>query len=252
MKTGLFAISILISLCLSAQEQGEITYLTTINLHAELPDDENSEMIKQMIPEYQKTTNTLLFTKSKSFYTNAQDESADEIVDEEDGNVQIKIEMDTPDEKIYTNIENGIVVEQRDLMGKLFLITDTLKAADWHVTNEQKKVANVVCQKAELYHEEDTIVAWFTPQIPVSTGPAGFGGLPGLIVHVSMNGGIFQITATQIVGREIGKKEIKAPTKGKEITLDEFEALQLKKMQEMQEQFGGEGGEGGNVFIIQN
>ena len=29
------------------------------------------------------------------------------------------------------------------------------------------------------------ITAWFTPQIPVSTGPAKHGGLPGLILEVN-------------------------------------------------------------------
>ena len=29
------------------------------------------------------------------------------------------------------------------------------------------------------------IVAWYTPQIPVSHGPAEFGGLPGLILELT-------------------------------------------------------------------
>jgi GLPGLI family protein len=153
--------------------------------------------------------------------------------------------MDAPEEKIYTDIANGIIVEQRDLVGKLFLITDTLRPADWRVTDEQQMHAGLVCQKAELITEEDTITAWFTSEIPVSTGPAGYAGLPGLIVHVSMNHGNFQITATNIEKRVIGKKEIKAPTKGKAITGEEFDALERKKMQE---QFGSDG----NVIMITN
>jgi GLPGLI family protein len=229
------------------QNQGEVTYITKINMHAELPDDENSEMIKQMIPEFQKMENTLLYTDAESFYTNAESD-AEETIEEEDGNVQIKIEMSAPEEKIYTDIANGIIVEQRDLMGKAFLIRDTLRATDWRVTDEQQVHSGLVCQKAELIKEQDTIIAWFTSEIPVSTGPAGFAGLPGLIVHVSMNKGNFQITATDIDKREIGKKEIKVPTKGKEITSEEFEVLERKKMQEMQEQYGGEGG----VIMITN
>ena len=29
------------------------------------------------------------------------------------------------------------------------------------------------------------MTAWFTPEIPVSTGPAMYGGLPGLILEIS-------------------------------------------------------------------
>ncbi|NOQ70593.1 MAG: GLPGLI family protein [Crocinitomix sp.] len=247
MKIGIILINLLFTGLAFAQNHGEVKYTTKINLHAELPDDENSEMIKQMIPEFQKMNNVLLFTDSESFYTNESDENANETIEEQDGNVQIKIEMDAPEEKIYTDIANGIIVEQRDLMGKMFLIRDTLEPADWRVTDEQQIHSGLVCQKAELITEEDTITAWFTSEIPVSTGPAGFAGLPGLIVHISMNNGNFQITATDIDKREIGKKEIKAPTKGKTITAADFEALERKKMQEMQEQYGG--GEGGVIMI---
>ncbi len=64
-----------------------------------------------------------------------------------------------------------------------------------------------------------------------------------------MNNGDYQIFATDIDTRPIGKKEIKAPTKGKEITAEKFEELQLKKMQELQDQFGGDGE---NVIMISN
>ncbi|MFT5819955.1 MAG: GLPGLI family protein [Crocinitomix sp.] len=248
MKIGIILINLLFTGLAFAQNHGEVKYTTKINLHAELPDDENSEMIKQMIPEFQEMNNVLLFTDAESFYTNVSDEKADEIIEEGDGNMQIKIEMDAPEEKVYTDIANGIIVEQRDLMGKIFLIRDTLKSSDWRVTDEQQMHSGLVCQKAELITEQDTVTAWFTSAIPVSTGPAGFAGLPGLIVHISMNHGNFQITATDIDKREIGKKEIKAPTKGKEITAEEFEQLERKKMQEMQEQYGGEGG----VIMITN
>ncbi len=248
MKTGLVILSLFVTGFLIAQTQGEIKYTTKINLHAQLPDDENSEMIKGMIPEFQEMKSVLLFTTAESFYTYDSEDESEETIDEEDGNVMIKIEMDAPEEEIYTDVANGIVIEQRDLMGKMFLIKDTLRESDWRVSDEQKVFSGLMCQKAELIQEEDTIVAWFTPQIPVSTGPAGFGGLPGLIVHVSTNGGNMQITASNIITREIDKKEIKAPTKGKEITAEEFGKLEMEKMKQMQEQYGG--GEGVNVIMI--
>lgn len=253
MKTGLFTLTLFIAGLAFSQTQGEIKYVTKINMHASLPDNENSEMIKAMIPEFQEMTNILLFTPSESIYMNEpeDEEAEDNVLEEEQGNVMIKIEMNEPEEIIYTDIANGIVIEQRDLMGKAFLIKDTLRQSDWRVTDEQQLFAGVSCQKAELILEQDTVYAWFTPQIPISTGPSGFGGLPGLIVHVSMQGGAFQITAADINKREIGKKEIKAPSKGKSITAKEFEELQKEKMKQMQEQYGGASGDG-NVIMITN
>lgn len=249
MKTLLLGLSMAIVCTSIAQSQGEVQYTTKFNLHASLPDNENSEMLKKMIPEFETSKNVLLFTETESLYKSVVTETDDEEMDEEEGNIKIKIEMDNPETSIYTNIKDGIVVEQRDLMGKMFLITDTLKQSDWKITGEEKSVSGFICQRAELMTDKDTIVVWFAPQLAISTGPSGFGGLPGLIVSVTMDNGNLTINASKIIKREIRKKEIKAPTKGKEITNDAFNTLQEEKMKQMQEQHGGDGS-GGNVFII--
>ena len=46
--------------------------------------------------------------------------------------------------------------------------------------------------KAEYIPDEGDSIkvdVWFTPEVPVSSGPAGYGGLPGLIVFVDVNEG---------------------------------------------------------------
>jgi len=250
MKAILLGLSIVAVGGISAQNQGEIVYTTKINLHAELPDNENSEMLKSMIPEFETVQNVLLYTSDESLYKpmsrNELEEEGE--IEEEEREIKIKIEMDSPETSIYTNIREGISVEQRDLMGKMFLITDTLKQSDWKITGEEKTLAGFVCQKAQLITDKDTIIVWFTPQVAISTGPNGLGGLPGLIINVSMNHGNYTIHASSIIKREIGKKEIKAPKKGKKITNDEFIKLQELKMKQIKEQF--DGGGNGNVFMI--
>ena len=77
------------------------------------------------------------------------------------------------------------------------------------MTGESKKIGKYTCYKAtyEKEVEEATfsfgnfnqaqntpkkkkmkkvnVVAWFTPEIPIATGPSRYGGLPGLILEVS-------------------------------------------------------------------
>ena len=80
------------------------------------------------------------------------------------------------------------------------------------------------------------IIVWFTPEIPVSSGPAGYGGLPGLIVHLDKDDGAVQISLSSIVMRDIEKGEIEEPKKGKEVTQEEFdEIVRLKREQQRQE-----------------
>ena len=225
------------------QQQGEIHYTTKVNMHANLPDDDNGRMIREMTPEFQEMHHTLLFTSDESlFQSKIVDEEANTF-EQEDGDVQIQIEMAAPDEKIYTDIKNGLIVEQRDLMGKRFLIKDSIRQYDWRLLEDRKIVMGINCQKAALYQETDTIEVWYTTEIPISTGPAGFGGLPGLIIQVRMDHGLMEITATKYIKRTIEKKEIKAPTKGKVVTDKQFRELEEKKLKELQEQYGGTGGQ---------
>ena len=57
-----------------------------------------------------------------------------------------------------------------------------------------------------------------------------------------MNGGQKIIALTSIIKREIEKGEIEEPTKGKVVTLQEFEEMRKKKMEERKQQWGGKGG----------
>jgi GLPGLI family protein len=91
--------------------------------------------------------------------------------------------------------------------------------------------------------KEIAVTAWYTPQIPINQGPGEFWGLPGLILEVQS--GRTTILCTKIVMNPEGKKEIKAPSKGKEVTQKEYNATIKKKMEEMREMYGGRN-RGGN------
>ncbi|MEL6594228.1 MAG: GLPGLI family protein, partial [Bacteroidota bacterium] len=103
-------------------------------------------------------------------------------------------------------------------------------------------------------YEDSTrkIVAWFCPQIPVSSGPDAFGQLPGLVLEVDINDGERTIVATEVSLGEPAE-EIQQPKKGKEITQEEFEVVVAEKMKEMEAEYGGSsGGEGEMRIIIRN
>ncbi len=88
--------------------------------------------------------------------------------------------------------------------------------------------------------KEITITAWYMPEIPVSQGPEGYWGLPGLILEV--NDGKTTILCSKIVLNPKDKAEIKAPSNGKEVSQKEYDEIVVKKMEEMQEMNNGRGG----------
>ena len=91
--------------------------------------------------------------------------------------------------------------------------------------------------------KEIVITAWYSPEIPVNQGPENYWGLPGLILEV--NDGKTSILCSKIVMNTKEKVEIKAPSKGKEVTQKEYDEIVKNKMEEMREMYGGRGGRGG-------
>ena len=85
--------------------------------------------------------------------------------------------------------------------------------------------------------KEIEVTAWYTMQIPVSQGPGEYWGLPGLILEV--NAGKTTILCSKIVMNPTEKNEIKKPSKGKEVTKQEYNDIIKKKMEEMREMYGG-------------
>ena len=72
------------------------------------------------------------------------------------------------------------------------------------------------------------ITAWFTPQIPVSTGPYKHGGLPGLILEINTNN--TTLLCTKVVMNPKEKMKIKVPSKGTIVTADEYSKIRTEKI----------------------
>ena len=91
--------------------------------------------------------------------------------------------------------------------------------------------------------KEIEVTAWYTMQVPVSNGPGEFAGLPGLILE--LNSGRTTILCSSITLNPKEKKDIKRPTKGKNVTKKEYNDIVKKKMEEMRAMYGGRRGRGG-------
>ncbi|MFN8303826.1 MAG: GLPGLI family protein [Saprospiraceae bacterium] len=66
---------------------------------------------------------------------------------------------------------------------KMVVVRDTLGNIPWVIYNEFKRFGPYKCQKAIGYFRGRTYEAWFTPDIPIPSGPFKLGGLPGLILE---------------------------------------------------------------------
>lgn len=87
------------------------------------------------------------------------------------------------------------------------------------------------------------VTAWFTPQIPVGNGPGEYAGLPGLILE--LNAHRTTLLCSKIILNPKEAENIDAPSRGKEVTREEYNKIVKEKMDEMRENFRGRGGRGG-------
>lgn len=165
----------------------------------------------------------------------------------------------------YKNVKDNALVQNQEFYGKQFLVKDELQKFNWVMGKETKQIGQYMCFKASTIvpstelawydfswgslrnaePKEDgttpeiqmtTIEAWYTPQIPVSHGPAEYWGLPGLILEV--NAGNTTMLCTKIVMNPKGNLDLEAPSKGKEITKMAYQETIAGKMKEMRDNRG--------------
>ena len=97
---------------------------------------------------------------------------------------------------------------------------------DWKITGQQKMILDYPCMMASRTDTAGVVTkAWFTPAIPVSTGPSIFSNLPGLVLEVDIDDGSRTFTAKSIKLEEPEKGLLKKPKDGKKVTQDEYDEI---------------------------
>ena len=125
--------------------------------------------------------------------------------------------------------KDGILTEwatmPRELDMENLYYTEKLPLFDWKIGTDTATICGYECFKATCHWRGRDFTAWFTLDIPVEYGPWKFGGLPGLIMKVSDNDGIYTFQAVAV---ENGNFPIYAPrgSKYKQSTREKVWKLQ--------------------------
>lgn len=157
-------------------------------------------------------------------------------------------------ESIYKNLAQQKIIEQREFIGKRFLIKDTLPKLDWQLEKETKNIGGYTVFKATtiikinrndyrvnvILDQDSTaigkmgnmiVTAWYTPQIPISNGPEEYSGLPGLILELYV--GKTTYLCSKIVLNSKKEQAITPPKIGEIVTYQEFDKIAAEKKKEM-------------------
>ena len=147
----------------------------------------------------------------------------------------------------FVDFESGIYTQQREFMGRTFLVSGDRKAPAWKLPGEERTLLGLHIVKATAVVDDSVDVeAWFAPEIPVPGGPALYGGLPGLIMVLSIDGGRKVFTAVELDLENL--PEFEKPTKGRKMTQAEYDQVVADKQEELKKT--RKGGSGDRVVII--
>lgn len=271
MKTLLFRIVLLIIVTngFAQNFQGIAIYssqtqLKDFNISGnDITPDVKEKMMEKMKKAFEKTYE-LKFTNTESIY---QEEEKLAVTNPPSGGVRVDMVFSGGNNsKFYKDFKKKQYITDKDIFGKEFLVIDSLEKFNWKITNDQKKIGDYTCFKAQIilpvtekdikeYEEfkkkkeegktsfftlsepkEEIIEAWYTMEIPVSNGPGKYWGLPGLILELHESNTTY--LCSKIVLNPSDKIEIKAPKNGKKVNQKEFDEIHEKKLKSMMNEDG--------------
>ncbi|WP_242156782.1 GLPGLI family protein [Aestuariivivens sediminis] len=259
--------------------QGQAYYesKTTIDMNnfggGQLSEERKKQIADRMKSALEKTY-VLIFNQTESLY---REEERLEAPGQGRG---FRFGMMSTGGDLYKNVKLKQYLQEQELMGKQFLVKDSLQDIKWQLGSETKTIGQYTCFKAtatkkadfdfspfrrrpandkpqdstntqnDKKNEEDpepsrevVVTVWYTPQIPINQGPDTYWGLPGLILEV--NADRTTILCSKIIINPSDKETIKVPSKGKEVSQSEYDQIMKEKTEEMREMFRGRGGRGG-------
>ena len=177
------------------------------------------ENYKKNNPQFRLLKSTLSFTGNKTLFTPVEADPASNIFF-----ISI-MPLLTQNNTIYSDLNNGLTIAQRIVLGDAFLVSDSTRKIKWKITDETRDIAGYHCRRANgLMLDSIYVVAFYTTQIPVPGGPESFNGLPGMILGVALPHENITWFATKVTETALPDNAVVPPRKGKKTDSKDFRA----------------------------
>jgi GLPGLI family protein len=257
MSTGVF----------SQNFSGSATYKTASKIPFKMDSPEmtpeRKKMMEERMAQAMQKEFELIFNRNESIYKEVV-----ELEKEGQGGMRWMSMMAGGGGTLYKNLSTSTYLDKIEFFGKQFLITDTLEKLNWKLQKETKAIGKYQCNLATTqrvvtltrsetlndesrdttYQDTIDITAWYTMQVPVSNGPAQYGGLPGLIME--LNDGQTTMLCTRVSIKPGEEVEINKPEGGEEVSQEEYKKITREKIEEMRRMYRRPGGRGSSSMEI--
>lgn len=105
--------------------------------------------------------------------------------------------------RLYKTLASDTLQLVVDLKGKIEgLHPYTLPPVEWQILDDTTTIAGYHCQKARCSWQGRQWTAWYSEEIPLSNGPAHWQGLPGLIMSIEDEQGLWRYQLAGITQTE--------------------------------------------------
>ncbi len=200
--------------------KGMIEYEVVLNNHKAMGEGTWAEMFKDKISRLSTSYYQLTFDTDKSIYRfNRKDEKTKSPW----GN-------DGSEDNIWFNdYSKDQFVQQKNVFGETYILTDSLKRINWKITNENRMIAGFNCRKAVgILFDSVYVFAFYTDEITVTGGPMSLNGLPGMIMGITIPRMFCSWVATKLEMNGVNYGNITAPAKGKKKKAAELQETVVK------------------------
>ena len=223
-----------LSICLLANAQtqfitkGRIEYERKLNQFKPFEENESeNEWMKELMktmPRLVTDVYELRFNETKSIYKLAK-ENAD--------NKYMWGTKPSETDNVVNDLAGNSVTAQREIFENTYVIKDSLRNLEWKITSETRDIAGFECKKAVTkICDSVVVVAFYTDQISVSSGPESFGGLPGMILGLAIPRLYTTWFATKLELIEPTPAQLTPTQKGKKVNWNQLYTELKKGMKE--------------------
>lgn len=132
----------------------------------------------------------------------------------------------------YNDYNASSFTDLKEMWGDTYLLKDSLPAIQWKMTNEHRTIAGFDCKKAVgKIFDSVYVFAFYSDEITISGGPMNLGGLPGMILGVTIPRLHTSWIATSVQVNGIDDKQIISP-KGKAKDASEVQKILSERMKD--------------------
>lgn len=204
---------------LNAQIKGKVTYRLSIKKDSIEKPNTNPEKtaiendVLKMLHNSLPVESYLVFNDSIAIY------KVEERIDIP-GYINVNWIMAGGSSIFYTDWSRNYNISQNDIMGTTKrIIKDSLP---WKLTEKTKVIQGYLCNLATLDKSkgDKKLKVWYTQEIPVKQGPAGYNGLPGLVMEIDDVIQHWIVSKIDFDNKEAD--EIIEPTEGELVTAEEY------------------------------